>query len=161
MEYQIGRIKVKNLHAALLKAQKSVDGVQKKSTNKFSNYDYVSAEDMVVSARRALLGAGLVAGRKAWEYANNRVYCTYFVSHPESGEEMFGATQFPVVERKGTPNDKAVATALTSSLSYFLRDILLLPRFSKSENMDFYNDGPHVSMDEIQNKIFRKGEKNA
>ena len=148
---------MKNLQAALLKAQQSLDGVQKKSTNSFSNYDYVSAEDMVTNARKALLQAGLVAGRKAWSYEKDKVKCTFFIAHPDSGEEITGATEFPSVARKGTPEDKALATALTSSLSYFLRDILLLPRFSKSENMDYYEDGPHVSMDEMQSKIFNKG----
>ena len=148
---------VKNLQAALLEAQKSLDGVQKKSTNKFSNYDYVSAEDMVTNARKALIQAGLVAGRKAWAYEQDKVKCTFFIAHPESGEEITGETEFPSVARKGTPEDKALATALTSSLSYYLRDILLLPRFPKNENIDYYEDGPHVSMDEIQSKIFSKG----
>lgn len=149
---------MKNLQAALMRAQKSLDGVQKTSTNKFSNYDYVSAEDMVTSARKALHNAGLVAGRKAWNYEKDKVICTFFIAHPESGEELTGSTEFPSVPRKGTPEDKAIATALTSSLSYFLRDVLLLPRFPKNENMDYYSDGTHVSMDEIESKIFKKGE---
>lgn len=147
---------MKNLLSALLKAQQSLDGVQKKSTNTYSNYDYVSAEDMVINARKALLEAGLVAGRKAWSYEKDKVKCTFFIAHPESGEELSGDTEFPSVARKGTPEDKALATALTSSLSYFLRDILLLPRFPKNENMDYYEDSPHVAVEDIQDKIFHR-----
>ena len=113
---------------------------------------------MVTSARKALHHGGLIAGRKAWKYEDGKVKCRFFVAHPDSGEELEGVTEFPSVQRKGTPEDKAIATALTSSLSYFLRDILLLPRFSKSENMDYYSEDSHVSMDEIESKIFKKGE---
>lgn len=143
---------MKNLLRALLKAQESIVGVEKKSTNKFSNYDYVSAEDMVKSARKALLESGIVSGRKSWSYESDKVRSTFFLSHPESGECLEATTEFPAVARKGTPEDKALATALTSSLSYFLRDILLLPRFPKNENMDYYTD-KHETDSDIQKRI--------
>jgi len=48
--------------------------------------------------------------------------------------------EFPAIVRKGTPHDKAVAAALTTSLSYWLRDVLLLPRMDNEASMDRRND---------------------
>jgi hypothetical protein len=45
-----------------------------------------------------------------------------------------------VVVEKGRPIDKAVASALTTSLGYWLRDVLLLPREDGDGSMDSRND---------------------
>ena len=145
---------MKQLYGALLEAQKSLEGVEKKSTNQFARYDYVSAEDMVISAREALHRSGLVIGRKSWSIGDGKAKSTFFIAHPESGEEIAGDTEFPVVEKKGNPADKAAATALTTGLGYFLRDVLLLPRFNRGENMDHRDDRAQI-VDEIESRLFK------
>ncbi len=143
-----------NFYKALGEAQKSLSGISKDAKNNHANYNYVSAEEMVKASRAALFHAGLVAGRKSWaikleaDGAYN-VKSLFFVVHAESGESLEFEAEFPAVMRKGMPQDKAVACALTSCLSYFLRDLLLLPRFSAEENMDVHND----FTDEINQRI--------
>lgn len=135
-----------NLYKALLSAQKALNGVSKDSSNSFANYSYVSAEMMVRSARAVLFKNGLVLSRKSWSYALDadgayRVSSTFVLAHPESAESIESTTEFPAVTtRKGLPADKSCAVSLTSSLSYFLRDLLLIPRYAAGENMDEYDD---------------------
>ena len=43
---------------------------------------------------------------------------------------------WPIIPEKGRPWDKAHAGALTSSLAYFLRDLLLMPRVEEGTDMD-------------------------
>lgn len=145
-----------NFYRALGEAQKSISGISKDSKNNFANYSYVSAEEMVRSARTALFDAGLVAWRKSWSTkletdGTYNVKSLFFVVHPESGEAVEFDVEFPAVIRKGIPQDKAVACALTSSLSYFLRDLLLLPRFAAEENMDVRDD----FIDELNQRILQ------
>lgn len=134
-----------NLYTALLEAQKSIDSVAKDSKNTFANYEYVSAETMVKECRTALLKNSIMVWRKSWSYSREahetyRVESAFCVMHSESGEMIESVVSFPGLLRKGITADKAVACALTSSLSYFLRDLLLLPKFSAAENMDARND---------------------
>jgi hypothetical protein len=51
------------------------------------------------------------------------------------------ATKWPFAEEKGRPLDKALAGALTSSLGYWLRSLLLVPR--DDEEMDKRDDRAH------------------
>jgi len=51
--------------------------------------------------------------------------------------------EFPAIEKKGTPADKAVAAALTTSLNYFLRDLLMIPR-SEEFDMDKTDDTSYL-----------------
>ena len=60
--------------------------------------------------------------------------------HPASGESQTDKADFPAQLKKGTPLDKAVAAALTTSLAYWLRDLLLIPRVD--HEMDKRNDEP-------------------
>jgi hypothetical protein len=50
------------------------------------------------------------------------------LAHPASGEVETYHYSFPAIPEKGRPLDKAVAASLTSSMGYWLRDLLLLPR---------------------------------
>jgi hypothetical protein len=50
------------------------------------------------------------------------------------GYEM--TLDWPIIPEKGRPWDKAHAGALTSSLAYFLRDLLLMPRVEEGTDMD-------------------------
>lgn len=146
-----------NLYKSLLEAQKSLTGICKDANNDFANYKYVSAEEMVKTAREVLLNNGIVVGRKSWFYAPEpdgtyKVTSFLFATHPESNERVDFTIELPAVTRKGTPQDKAVACALTSSLSYFLRDLLMLPRFDPAENMDTHDDQHADSLNELIQK---------
>lgn len=134
-----------SLSAALLVAQGSVDRVERDAANTFHKYRYTSAEGMLGACRAALGVAGVCVRRSSWriDAASAFVESTFEVSYPPTGERLVDVVSWPVVLEKGRPLDKAVAGALTTSLSYWLRDLLLLPRQDEDEeNMDKRDDRP-------------------
>ena len=50
---------------------------------------------------------------------------------------------FPIIEDKGRPLDKALAGALTTSLAYYLRDLLLIPKQDENQ-VDKRDDTRHI-----------------
>ncbi len=129
-----------NLEQALWKAQRSIQGVGKDGNNAYSKYRYTSAEAMLSACRNALHDAGLTVRRTTFTYDEKlHVSSTIRLSHYESGESEESVIMFPAIEQKGKPQDKAIAAALTGSLSYYLRDLLLLPR-SEDFDMDKRDD---------------------
>lgn len=59
----------------------------------------------------------------------------------ESGEALdFDPFGVPVLPEKGRPIDKAEAGARTYALSYFLRDLLLIPRVDEGSDVDQRDD---------------------
>jgi len=149
-------VPTKNLDLALLKAQQAIVSVSKDATNSFHKYAYVSSESMMAECRAVLHQAGLVltsegAGTLSvlehsvvWQpfkdsepvMADTKtviVKRSFRLTHPASGESKTYTLEFPAVPEKGRPIDKAVAGALTSSLSYFLRDLLQVPRGDENE----------------------------
>lgn len=132
-----------SLAAMLLEAQRAVQNVPKDARNEFSGYDYTSAESIITEARRALHAAGLTVYRREWVLSmlgeSPIVIATFVVASPTA--ELEAACPFPIVETKGKPLDKALATALTSGLAYWLRDLLLIPRCA--EEMDKRDDAGH------------------
>lgn len=59
----------------------------------------------------------------------------------ESGESLdFDPFSVPVLPEKGRPIDKAEAGARTYALSYFLRDLLLIPRVDEGTDVDQRDD---------------------
>ena len=136
------------LYLALHRAQQIVGAVAKTSTNAHQRYQYASAEDMLKAARAALNEAGVVVMRQGYTLDRNvardgeviiDVRQTFYVIHAESGQHVMHDVVFPAVVGKGRPDDKAVAGALTSGLSYYMRDLLLIPRVDESE-MDRRDD---------------------
>ncbi len=134
--------KTDSLDAALLRAQSTLKAVGKDATNSFHRYNYTSSEGMLSACREALHGAGLVVRRTHWtieqggEFGNlvSWIVC----AHPASGTELKDSVTWPIVPEKGRPLDKALAGALTSSLNYYLRDLLQVPR--EEETMDSRDD---------------------
>ena len=122
-----------NIDKALLRAQAAVAGVQKNARNDFAGYDYVSADGMVGQLRQILLNEGLVFGRRTWEIVEDNVVSHLFLSHAESGERWQWTASMPIVITKGRPADKSVLGALTTCLSYVLRDLLLVPRVDPAQ----------------------------
>ena len=132
---------------ALLKAQQEIHGVGKDAKNNFQNYDYVSAEAIVAVSRLALNAHGLTVDR---EFTIDEAQAvppmlpilksTFHVSHAESGGSRVRSSEWFIVEAKGRPIDKALAGALTSSLAYFLRDLLQIPKQEEAESLDRRDD---------------------
>ena len=132
-----------NIAAALLKAQQGIESVKKDATNSFHRYNYTSAEEMIGACRKALHDHGLVATRATWGIDKDvgefgSIVSTMTLMHADSGERIDAPITWPIVPEKGRPMDKAIAAALTSSLSYWLRDLLMLPR--EEEGMDKRDD---------------------
>lgn len=132
------------LAGALLVAQASISSVGKDARNTFHKYSYTSAEGMISACRLALHGAGLAFSRVGWELSANgeSVDSEFLLQHPASGAVMSFRVPWLVVVEKGRPIDKALAGALTTSMGYFLRDLLLLPREEEDGSMDRRNDDP-------------------
>lgn len=131
------------LDAALLVAQSALNSVGKDAKNQFHKYSYTSAEGMIGACRDALHGAGLVARRTTWKIDPTIgefgiLISTMVVAHPESGATLSDEIVWAIVPEKGRPYDKAMAGALTSSLNYWLRDLLMVPR--EDETMDSRDD---------------------
>jgi hypothetical protein len=131
------------LDAALLVAQTALNSVGKDAKNQFHKYSYTSAEGMIGACRDALHGAGLVARRTTWKIDPaigefGILISTMVVAHPESGATLSDEIVWAIVPEKGRPYDKALAGALTSSLNYWLRDLLMVPR--EDETMDSRDD---------------------
>ena len=67
---------------------------------------------------------------------------TYVLAH-ESGESISYRREWPAVEQKGRPIDKAEGGALTTALGYAIRDVLCLPRDDQYADMDRRDDRDH------------------
>jgi hypothetical protein len=123
----------------LIAAQAAMARVVKDSRVAFGNqrYSYTSAEDMIAASREALLSAGLALTR-SWDIIRNEhgsfVVSEFSLHHP-NGTITMGRCPFPLVGQNGKGEDKAVATALTSSLGYFLRDLLMVPKEDDAQQM--------------------------
>lgn len=120
--------------ARLVAAQMAMARVTKDSRVAFGNqrYAYTSAEDMIGACREALLSAGLALVR-TWDISHIAEHGAFVVSDFvlcwDGGSHEIGIrVPFPIVSQGGKGDDKALATALTSGLGYFLRDLLLVPK---------------------------------
>lgn len=130
------------LNGALAKAQAACRSASKDAKNNHQGYKYASAEEILDAAKEALGPVGvsvfpessdvfaidLPSGAATFLRRTFRVAC--------EGEERVAALVWPVVPGPGRPLDKALASADTSSLAYFLRDLLAMPRVDPTDNMD-------------------------
>jgi len=131
--------------SALVAAQLKMKGVAKDSTNTFHQFKYASADDVIAASRVALNGEGLAVVR-SWKITVNElgvwVDSDFVLVHEGGTTTTFSACSFPALEGKGRPLDRAIAISLTSSLGYFLRDLLLIPK-PDDESMDRRDDTLH------------------
>jgi hypothetical protein len=106
-------------------------------------YAYTSSETMIAACRAVLHGAGLVLRRAGWTFEGTPdggiVKSQFVLTHPASGESITDEVAWVAVPRGQQPIDKAMAGALTASLGYALRDLLLVPREDENE-MDKQDD---------------------
>ena len=127
-----------NLYAALRQAQLDVSPLEHDTTGFTGNdeFRYTSAESIIDAARQHLLANGLVGRRCGWLVTpptENRdmcvVTCKFILIHTESGETLEDEVVSIAQSWHGTTLEKAVNAYLTRSLAYWLRDLLLIPRF--------------------------------
>jgi len=128
-----------SLETALYKAQQDVTPLEHDATG-FSGRDefqYTSAETIIDASRQILLANGLLARRCGWKAVlldpeNHNlcnVHCDFLLFHLESGEKFADSTDSLAQVFYGQTLEKAVNACLTRSLAYWLRDLLLIPRF--------------------------------
>ena len=130
---------------ALTAAQVNLKSVAKDSTNSYHKYAYASAEDIIAAARVALNKERLSLMRVSYDIRVTEIgvflHSNFMLNHILTGVEF--TSVFPIIEDKGRPFDKALCGALTSSLSYFLRDLLQIPRQDEPEATDKRDDTKH------------------
>jgi hypothetical protein len=131
----------RNLDKALFEAQQAIDGVGKSSRNDFHKYQYVSAESMLAQCRPVLHSAGLLIRRDSFtvDCDAGTMNSAFTVTHVASNESRTFQFPWAFSAQKERPMDKAIAGALTTSLNYWLRDLLMIPRMDENE-MDRRND---------------------
>lgn len=138
-----------NLAAALARAQRKCKPVKKDARNSHHGYSYASAEAVIAEAKLALADTGLAL--VPIEQSLERIEGGYelvrrFLLIHDSGQTLTLSCAWPVIEERGRPVDKATAIASTASLSYMLRDLLLMPRVSGEADLAGRKDGtPPVS----------------
>jgi len=150
IETEVGR-----LVAALLEAQQAIQGIAKDGENTFHRYRYVSAESMFRETRKVLADAGVsvlplstsirveersiripIGNRVVEGVEGHGILCRrYLVAH-RSGQSLEFSQEWPIVPENGRPLDKATGAADTASFSYFLRDLLLIPRVEQGTDLD-------------------------
>jgi hypothetical protein len=139
---------VPNLAKALAAAQQKCRAASKDAKNNFHGYRYASAEAIIGEAKAALADTGLalVPIEQQVEEAGGRyqLHRRFLLTH-ESGECLPLSVSWPVIPDKGRPLDKAAGAAATSSLSYLLRDLLLMPRVDGEDDVAAREDKPKAA----------------
>lgn len=150
------------LYAALARAIGRAGAVEKTAENTYHRYKYASAEGLISEARGALAAEGLCVFPRWWKLKPHAgleqrtgsdgkslppgyfadVEVLYIVAHAD-GASMECEAITPVICEKGRPEDKALAGALTYSLGYFLRALLLLPRVDEENDVDQRDDSDY------------------
>ncbi len=141
---------------ALSTAQANCEPVPKNGFNKYQNYHYPLATDVIEVGKQALLKAGLVLTPvDSWvegyekEGPDRFQLCTnYLLIHHESKNVMPIKWNWPVVIEKGRPLDKAVPIAMTNSLSYLYSRILSMPRGEPEDTDTVANPKPQPQAEE-------------
>ena len=130
--------------AGMVQAAKSLKAIEKRGRNSFHKYEYATAEDVMDACRSALAAGGMAVDASEWEV--EQVGESSFMLRQklrivhESGECQTRTIVWPIVPEKGRPMDKAVAVALTASLAYAVRGMLLAPRGIGEPDMSARDD---------------------
>lgn len=125
--------KTTTLWTALLGAQKAIMNVKPNAKNTYHNFTYVSSDEMIAEARSVLHQNDLVVFRTNFEVQfggseHGMLVSNFVLMHSPSGEKYESNSCWFIQPEKGRPIDKALAGALTSSMGYYLRDLLQVPR---------------------------------
>jgi hypothetical protein len=119
---------------AMRLAQMGLESVSKDATNDWGKYGYTSAEEMISKCRQTLLKNNLVFSRTNWELSDEKVCSEFIIVHSVSGQNVKFSNQMIFVGGKNP--DKSVLAALTTSMNYMLRDVLLIPRIDGQPEID-------------------------
>jgi hypothetical protein len=127
---------------ALAEAQQKSKAVPHDQRNAFHKYDYTSAEAIIAEAKEILGACGLsllpleqtVNGHDREGPDRFELVRKFLLLH-SSGESVPIMLCWPIVPDKGRPLDKATGAAATTSLAYFLRDLLLMPRVDRADDV--------------------------
>ena len=141
------------LATALAAAQASADRIDKDSRNDFARYDYTSAEALMAMWTKIGEAHGLSLYPAALNIEGGVLRTCWILEHAESEGTREIRMDWPIVEAKGKPMDKAVASARTSSLGYLIRDLLIAPRVHPTDDMDH----PRWSMGDKEPQKGRQG----
>jgi hypothetical protein len=130
--------------AGLVAAAKSLKAIEKRGHNSFHRYEYATAEDVMDACRSALAAGGMAVDASEWDIQSMTdgsflLRQKLRIVH-ESGEYRTRRIVWPIVPEKGRPLDKAVAVALTASLAYAVRGMLLAPRGIGEPDMSARDD---------------------
>lgn len=128
---------------ALAQAIGACAAVPKEDYNSYHKYKYASADAIIEAGRKALADAGLAllpieASLNGTERSGDdrfELVRTFALLH-SSGEVTPLRVVWPVCVEKGRPLDKATAIADTLSLSYLMRDLLLMNRVDPSDDVN-------------------------
>lgn len=137
-----------SLAGALASARDKCKGALKSSTNTFHKYKYAGADEIIATASDALEGSGLglIPLTEELTVLGSGVTCIYalnrclLLAHSSGETVLLEIRGWPVVPEKGRPLDKAYAIALTTSLSYKLRDLLQMPRVDPGDDVAAQRD---------------------
>jgi hypothetical protein len=129
------------LAVALAAARERCKAAVKDRRNEYQKYDYASSESIITEAAEALKSTGLspvLTSPKLRVTGSGHMAIYELTRHCHlihtSGEAVnLGELEWPVLVDKGRPIDKAFAIAITTSLAYFLRDLLLMPRGAQDD----------------------------
>lgn len=149
-----------SLASALVQATQHAQSVSKDGKNAFHGYRYASAEAIIAEAREALTAAGLTLAALGWSVTPpagdfpGHLTVSYRLFHV-SGETLdLEPCSTAIIPEKGRPYDKAEATALTYSLGYVLRGLLLLPRVDEEpDKRDDRGTPPHGAREEKREAV--------
>ena len=150
------------VYHALKAAQQDLQNISKDGKNKHMGYAFTSAETMIRESREALHKNTLclVPNQVTLEpYATSEhgdsvmvKQSWYLILVDETNDRPITTADqmmlplervWTAVPTRGQPTDKTVASAMTASLSYLLRDLLLLPRGDEpGQGMDDRDDNP-------------------
>ncbi len=140
----------------LMKAQEALPFIIKDAQNSHAGYKYPKADSYIASCRSALLDSGLVMRRTFWFNREDMTVNIHFaIIAPDCGvSQDDGPIVCPVVARKGMPEDKAMFAALTSSTSYYLQGLFMLPRLDSAPEVDQINDTEFVPTEEDERDLW-------
>ncbi len=143
-----------NLAKSLCAAQQAAQSVSVDRENKFHHYHYASAEAILAESRvLSANGLALIPLEETldgWQRDGPdrfQLVCRYLLLHT-SGESLPLLRHWPVCPDKGRPLDKATAAASTLALSYLLRDLLILPRVGREDDVSARDDRPREQRQE-------------
>lgn len=137
---------ISNLCAALAAAQKKCRAVAHDAKNEFHRYRYTSSEAIIEEAKQAFADTGLALlplGPQLTKFGEQLTLTRSLLLMHTSGETIpLVIEHWPVIPDKGRPLDKAFASAITTSLAYFLRDLLQMPRCDPEDDISGREDRP-------------------